>query len=1009
MPEYLSPGVYVEEVDAGTKPIEGVSTSTAGFVGVTERGRFGYPELVTSFAQYVRLYGHHLRASEFPGAWYLSHAMQGFFTNGGKRAYVVRVLPGTAAAAEVTLYDQGEVAGPIAAALAARTREGDGYLVLDDAAAVPDDGWLLLGTGADSEYVQAGGADAAVVVVRAPLPATVGDGDGVGFYALADSGTATDLDGDADEGVTQLTLDDATGIGDGDLLRLDDGARTEYVRVLGAPAGNVVTLDAATAFAHLDATPVTLVDPPVLQGALTLAAGEAPAGTHLVAVADASDAATADAVGFGPAPTVFHALGGALVTRLATALARNAAAGDEVTSATLAATTAFNLTADAAAGDEELDVDDLTDIVPGAVLLLDDGNPEAEYVVVDAVDGAAGDPGTVTLRSPLRFAHLAAAATVVDDDTPGPGDAGFPPDTAIVARLALAGDDVVVLSVAGGIAAGDVLRFGDAVAGTVEYRQVAADDLDLLALAAPVASAHLAGTAAAGRVGILGVQAIDAGAWGNSLRILAEDDDPLLDTTVTGAGNAGDPTIDLASGVGIEPGTVLEFYNRIAGADVVLFRQKVQGRIGNIVSFAAGGLAGNAPAGTRVRTREFRLTVAYLRTNPRTQRDEVDPEMSETFRHLTLDPRHSRYAVTVIGPIPALPTDDREGESRLVKVSDLGAATAEADLRLGPDPLEHVVGGQTRPLGRRLSGGDDAIGTLVTGDYIGADSLDPEARTGLHALKNIEEVSIVAMPGRTSQVEQNALVEHCEAMRYRVSVLDSRPGDGVAEVQEHRNLYDSRYAAIYYPWLQIPDPFPRNPRAPLPVGLPPSGHVVGIYARSDNTRGVHKAPANEVLRGITGVEVKLTKGEHDILNPRNINVIRDFREQARGIRIWGARIVTSDSDWRYLNVRRLFNFVEHSLDRGTQWVVFEPNDHRLWARLGQSVSGFLNLVWKDGALMGRTPEEAFFVRVDETTMTQDDIDAGRLIMLIGIAPVKPAEFVIIRIGQWAGGSSIQEL
>ena len=245
-------------------------------------------------------------------------------------------------------------------------------------------------------------------------------------------------------------------------------------------------------------------------------------------------------------------------------------------------------------------------------------------------------------------------------------------------------------------------------------------------------------------------------------------------------------------------------------------------------------------------------------------------------------------------------------------------------------------------------------------------------------------------------------------MRYRFAVLDSKEKDGLAEVQEHRGLYDSKYAALYYPWLLITDPFPDNPRSPGRVGIPPSGHVMGIYARTDIERGVHKAPANEVIRGIADLKFKLAKEEQDILNPRNINVLRNFREQNRGLRVWGARTISSDPDWKYINVRRLFIFVEHSIDRGTQWVVFEPNADPLWERVRRTVSLFLRNVWRDGALMGQTPEEAFFVKCDRTTMSQDDIDNGRLIVQVGLAAVKPAEFVIFRIGQWTGGSELEE-
>jgi len=249
---------------------------------------------------------------------------------------------------------------------------------------------------------------------------------------------------------------------------------------------------------------------------------------------------------------------------------------------------------------------------------------------------------------------------------------------------------------------------------------------------------------------------------------------------------------------------------------------------------------------------------------------------------------------------------------------------------------------------------------------------------------------------------QEALITHCELLRYRFAVLDGPPPpkDTLNDVQTQRQQFDTKYAALYHPWFLIPDPFPTNLANIANYAIPPSGHVVGIYARTDIDRGVHKAPANEVVAGILGLQRTLNKGEQDILNPYpvNINVTRDFRHNERGIRIFGARVITSDPDWKYVNVRRLLIFIEDSIDRGLQWVVFEPNAEPLWARVTRVIKNFLTVVWRNGALEGTKPEEAFFVKCDRTTMTQTDIDNGRLICVIGVAPVKPAEFVIIRIG-----------
>ncbi len=244
------------------------------------------------------------------------------------------------------------------------------------------------------------------------------------------------------------------------------------------------------------------------------------------------------------------------------------------------------------------------------------------------------------------------------------------------------------------------------------------------------------------------------------------------------------------------------------------------------------------------------------------------------------------------------------------------------------------------------------------------------------------------------------MINHCERMKYRFAVLDAPPGMSPQEIAEWRKVtagYDLKYGALYYPWIAVTNPLGANGANML---IPPSGHIAGIYARVDSERGVHKAPANEVVMGALGLEVNLTKGEQEGLNPNGVNCIRAF--PGRGIRVWGARTISSDPAWRYVNVRRLFNFVEASIENGTQWVVFEPNDQDLWARVRRDVSAFLRNVWRSGALFGETPEQAFYVKCDEELNPLEVRDAGQLIIEVGLAPVKPAEFVIFRISQWAG-------
>jgi phage tail sheath protein FI len=309
----------------------------------------------------------------------------------------------------------------------------------------------------------------------------------------------------------------------------------------------------------------------------------------------------------------------------------------------------------------------------------------------------------------------------------------------------------------------------------------------------------------------------------------------------------------------------------------------------------------------------------------------------------------------------------------------------------------------------RLAGGGDGA-LMSSNDLAGQDASLDDANvkaTGLAALGEIDDIAIVAAPDSAdmgsdiaSRDAAQQLVAHAELMRYRIAVVDAPQSRSMSQIRDFRGHFDSTRAALYYPWIAILDPLlPAALGAPPPqLLLPPSGFVCGIYARSDTERGVFKAPANEVVRGLTRFEANINAGRQSVLNPEGINSLRFF--EGRGSRVWGARTMTSDPEWKYVNVRRLFIYLEHSIDKSTQYAVFEPNGPRLWANIVQSVEDFLLVEWVNGALLGDTPAEAFFVRCDRTTMTQNDFDNGRMICLIGVAPVKPAEFVIFRIGQF---------
>ena len=301
-----------------------------------------------------------------------------------------------------------------------------------------------------------------------------------------------------------------------------------------------------------------------------------------------------------------------------------------------------------------------------------------------------------------------------------------------------------------------------------------------------------------------------------------------------------------------------------------------------------------------------------------------------------------------------------------------------------------------------LAGGTDGAAPTLA-NYTGAGT--DETATGLVALGEIEDIAIVAAPGSSTlsiaQDVRNQLITHCENLKFRFAILSAPDGLDEAGIRSARSQHDTTYAALYYPWITIRDPFSQSGEM---LSLPPEGSVAGVYARTDIERGVHKAPANEIVRDALRFSRRVTTGSQDTLNPEGINCLRSF--EGRGNRIWGARTMSSDTEWTYVNVRRLFIYLEHSIEKNTKWVVFEPNNETLWLKVRLTIESFLLEVWRTGALMGLKPQEAFFVRCDRSTMTQSDLDNGRLIVLIGVAPTKPAEFVIFRIGQWTADASI---
>lgn len=395
------------------------------------------------------------------------------------------------------------------------------------------------------------------------------------------------------------------------------------------------------------------------------------------------------------------------------------------------------------------------------------------------------------------------------------------------------------------------------------------------------------------------------------------------------------------------------------------------------------------------------------------------------YDNLALNPGHKRAGEpdSIFDKFAAKPSTLAQAR-RIPIVMERGSTTGVAT-RVG-DALEVL-----RILFARNTGMSNALDTDTSTDTersieltltSGNDGMRPEAdqyegsaldtdsfKTGLKSFEDIEDVSIIAAPGSTFGYEDgyrkngaaitNLLISHAERMRYLIAVLDSGDNQTIADVRAMRARVDSKYAAFYYPWIRVLDPVTRQE-----IVLPPSGFVSGIYARNDIQRAVYKAPANEVVNSALGFELLLNKAQQEVLNPEGINCFRFF--EGRGFRLWGARTISSDPEWKYVNLRRYFAYLERSIDRGTQWAVFEPNGEALWSNVRRTIEDFLLNEFQMGALLGDKPEKAYFVRCDRSTMTQNDLDNGRLVCLIGVAPIRPAEFVVFRIGQWTGDRKV---
>ncbi|MBR2716861.1 MAG: phage tail sheath family protein [Oscillospiraceae bacterium] len=498
------------------------------------------------------------------------------------------------------------------------------------------------------------------------------------------------------------------------------------------------------------------------------------------------------------------------------------------------------------------------------------------------------------------------------------------------------------------------------------------------------------GDAKAGTVtsGVLKITAASSGAWADNMRVIVEPASKAKTQVL--AANGADLTLKNADGFNV--GDVVELFDGAKSAYAT-----IKAVLDNTITLDAPCTLDVAD--TKVGTAKF------IRTCEITLTARLD-ESEETYTNLSLVPGSLNYApvrteksdlikVEIVkaeakaAPAAKEAKEAKEGKEGKDKKEE-APAPAPAAKSAGITPYE-LCGGVDGMLVLTPAGGSNG-GAPTADAFLGTDG-GPGKRTGLQAFLENDNVSIMAIPGITTPEVQAGLIGFCESKKSCFAILDvPMELKKTNDVANFRDMYDSTYAAMYHPWLQMYDAGAKRSDY-----FPPSGAIAGIYARSDNERGVHKAPANEVVRGCTGLSCNYNTGEQDILNPIGVNLIRSF--PGRGIRVWGARTISSNGLWKYLNVRRLFIYVEESIRANTNWVVFEPNGEALWFRVRRTIETFLATCWRDGALAGTSPDQAYYVECSTATMTQDDIDNGRLICEIGIAPVKPAEFVIFRITQ----------
>lgn len=918
MAEYLAPGVYVEETSFRAKSLEGVSTSTTGFVGPCRKGPIGdTPELLTAFGDFQRIYGGlddlALQGGTSPTN-YLALAVMSYFNEGGSRLYVSRAFAPNSA------QDRGVARSPnlIDASNGRRAwfvarwpgAAGNGQITLREAtmpatatsmAGAPDGTVLRLGAVTDKTPARS----PARLFGSLVAPYTIGQS---GVLSLKIDGTVVESPVALPAGASRavLTADDL----DATLHQTQAPARAALL----APTGRLVLasedLGARASLAVLDR-------PESVHRALGLPAAGA-----------VGSSAPASLTGAGKVEP--FAVAENAVLQLAIANQDGGNGGGSIAFAQNAVADLNAVTAD------EVDA-----LLQKANIGATASKDAAGHLVLTTK--SAGDKVTLAVQDPANPAVSAAAAFGLDPAAQPAKGTAAPAKLIGGTQLTAKPGGVLALTVNG--QDGAITFTADSVK---DFDNITPDEINQLLDKLDPKLAVSASADASGRL------------------VLATNADPGASAMIV----VRDAPNSVHAGLGLSAAS--------SGAEGAAVKYYVK-QNGNWIDSDGQPLdpAEVPPVGG----------AAFLSLN--VTATDADGN-AIVYNDLGYDPAHPQWIGKVLAEQPARRAEALENVFAL----HVEGTIAGFDLR---DAFFEAIGpGESRVVS--LTGGND-----------GAEPVAQTYADALAALETVEEVSIVAAPGHSAYGDfagiQRALISHVEKPRaYRIAVLDTPPGEVISEAANARAQIDSTHAALYYPWVVVSNPRARPGDSGIPreIALPPSGFMCGIYARSDDARGVYKAPANEVVYSALRFETDVNFAQQEVLNPIGVNCLRYF--PGRGYRVWGARTASSDPEWKYVNVRRYFNYLEASIDRGTQWAVFEPNGERLWANVRNTISDFLYNEWASGALLGGKPADAFFVRCDRTTMTQNDLDNGRLICLVGVAPLKPAEFVIFRIGQMTADS-----